>query len=69
MPIFEYIYILRECFSLLGCTKESPREKHWKRQYIEIYDKPPNGWAPPSPSSHFRTCFRLEISEPTLFIR
>ena len=31
MPIFEYIYILRECFSL-GCTKESPREKHWKRQ-------------------------------------
>ena len=32
-------------------------------------DKPPNGWAPRSPSSHFRTCFRLEISEPTLFIR
>jgi hypothetical protein len=32
-------------------------------------DKPPNGWAPRSPSSHFRTCFRLEISEPTLFIK
>ena len=34
----------------------------------DINDKPPNGWAPRSPSSHFRTCFRLEISEPTLFI-
>jgi len=33
----------------------------------EIDDKPPNGWAPRSPS-FFRACFRLE-SEPTFFIQ
>ena len=35
--------------------------------HVQAHDKPPNGWAPRSP--FFRTCFRLEISEPTLFIK
>ena len=51
-----------ECLGLGAAPQRSARDGQGN-------DKPPNGWAPRSPSSHFRTCFRLEISEPTLFIK